>query len=92
MLIAFANTAREHKLNYQEKVLFMAQDIDQTAVLMCYIQLSLLGCNAIVIRGNSLVRPGFHPENDIWVTPMFYLNQWRFGDLLRNVVRRRGVE
>lgn len=60
MLIAFANVAREHKLNYQRDVLFVAQDIDQTAALMCYIQLSLLGCPAVVIVGDSLAKPGFH--------------------------------
>ncbi|MBO5386870.1 MAG: N-6 DNA methylase [Lachnospiraceae bacterium] len=80
MLIAFANTCIEHKLNYQQKVLFVAQDIDKTAVLMCYIQLALLGCNAIVICGDSLAKPGLHPDNDVWITPFYYLNQWRFND------------
>jgi hypothetical protein len=80
MLIAFANVAREHKLNYQRDVLFVAQDIDQTAALMCYIQLSLLGCPAVVIVGDSLAKPGFHPDNEVWYTPMFYLNHHRFAD------------
>jgi len=80
MLIAFANSCVQHKLNYQQRVLFIAQDIDQTAVLMCYIQLSLLGCNAVVIRGDSLAKPGPHPDNDIWITPFYYLNKWRFSD------------
>lgn len=80
MLIAFANTALKHKVNYQEKVLFVAQDIDLTATLMCYIQLSLLGCNAVVIRGDSLAKPGLHKDNDIWLTPMYFLNRRRFKD------------
>ena len=42
LLIAYANAAKKHGINYQKDVLFMAQDIDQTAALMCYIQLSLL--------------------------------------------------
>lgn len=78
MLIAFANVAREHNLNYQRDVLFMAQDIDRTAALMCYIQLSLLGCPAIVIVGDSLAKPGFHPDNEVWYTPLFYLQHRRF--------------
>lgn len=78
LLIAFANSAREHGLNYQEKVLFVAQDIDATAAKMCYIQLSLLGCSACVIIGDSLVKPGFHPDNEVYYTPMYYLNAWRF--------------
>lgn len=78
LLIAFANSAREHGFNYQEKVLFVAQDIDATAAKMCYIQLSLLGCSACVIIGDSLVKPGFHPDNEVYYTPMYYMNAWRF--------------
>lgn len=80
MLIAFANVALKHKINYQQKVLFVAQDIDLTATLMCYIQLSLLGCNAVVIRGDSLAKPGLHKDNDIWLTPMYFINHRRFKD------------
>ena len=80
MLIAFANVALKHKVNYQQKVLFVAQDIDLTAVLMCYIQLSLLGCSAIVIRGDSLAKPGFHKDNDVWITVMYYMNRYKFND------------
>ena len=52
MLIAFANVAKKHGINYQKQVLFIAQDIDRTAAMMCYIQLSLLGCPAIVAVGD----------------------------------------
>ncbi|MDE7247811.1 MAG: N-6 DNA methylase [Lachnospiraceae bacterium] len=78
MLIAFANVAKKHGINYQKQVLFVAQDIDRTAAMMCYIQLSLLGCPAIVIIGDSLAKPFLHPDNEAWYTPFFYLNQRRF--------------
>lgn len=78
MLIAFANVAKAHGINFQKEVLFFAQDIDLTAALMCYVQLSILGCPAIVIVGDSLVKPDFHPDNEIWYTPFYYLNHWRF--------------
>lgn len=78
LLIAFANSAKAHGVNYQEKVLFVAQDIDATAAKMCYIQLTLLGCSACVIIGDSLVKPGFHPDNEVYYTPMYFLNSWRF--------------
>ena len=81
MLIAFANVAKKHKINFQTEVLFFAQDIDLTAALMCYIQLSVLGCSAFVIVGDSLAKPGFHPDNQVWCTPMYYMNQWRFRDV-----------
>jgi len=78
MLIAFANVADKKGLDYQKQVLFVAQDIDRTAALMCYVQLSLLGCQAIVIVGDSLAKPGMHPDNEIWYTPMYCLNAWRY--------------
>lgn len=78
MLIAFANMARAHGINYQKEVLFFGQDIDLTAALMCYVQLSIWGCPAIVIVGDSLVKPDFHPDNDVWYTPFYCLNHWRF--------------
>ena len=78
MLIAFANVSREQGINFQQKVLFVAQDIDVTATRMCYLQLADLGCPAIVICGDSLAKPGFHPDNNVWYTPFYYLNEWRF--------------
>lgn len=78
MLIAFANVARKHGINYQKHVLFVAQDIDRTAAMMCYIQLSLLGCPAVVAIGDSLAKPFPHPDNEVWCTLFYYLNQWRF--------------
>lgn len=78
MLIAFANVARKHGINYQKHVLFVAQDIDRTAAMMCYIQMSLLGCPAIVVIGDSLAKPFLHPDNEVWYTLFYYLNHWRF--------------
>jgi hypothetical protein len=78
MLIGFANVARKRGINYQEKVLFVAQDIDRAVAMMCYIQLSLLGCPAIVIVGDSLASPGLQSDNETWYTPMYHLNAWRF--------------
>ena len=78
LLIAFANAAKCHGINYQTDVLFVAQDIDQTAALMCYIQLSLLGCPAIIIVGDSLLKPDFHPDNSFWLTPFYQLQREKF--------------
>lgn len=91
MLIAFANVAKAHGLDYQREVLFVAQDIDQTAALMCYIQLSLLGCPAIIIVGNSLSKPGFHPDNQIWYTPFFYLQYWKFKSFFEDEGEKEGI-
>ena len=81
LLIAFANEARKAKIDFQNRVIFVAQDLDFTAAVMCYIQLSLLGCKAIVKVGNSLTDP-FVPADlegkDVWYTPMYTC-----GNLLR---------
>lgn len=78
MLIAFANVARKQGINYQKHVLFVAQDIDRTAAMMCYIQMSLLGCPAIVVIGDSLAKPFPNPDNEVWYTLFYHLNHWRF--------------
>lgn len=74
LLIAFANEAMKAHIDFQSRVLFVAQDIDYVAGLMCYIQLSLLGCKAIVKIGNSLTDPfvGSDMETDsVWLSPMY---------------------
>ena len=65
--------------------LFVAQDIDRTAALMCYIQLALLGCAGYVVVGNSLVdpvaghqlTPATAPKQEVWYLPMFYHWTWQ---------------
>lgn len=73
LLIACANEAKKRGINYQEEIVFYAQDIDRIAALMCYIQLSLLGCKAFIKIGNSLTDPLTKNESldeNIWLTPM----------------------
>ena len=70
----------------EEKVLFVAQDIDYTVGLMCYIQLSLMGCAGYVVIGDTLINPctaydkkGLLPAGDperIWFTPLFSDGIW----------------
>lgn len=81
-LIAGIHTARKQlekaNLNYQNHLLVVAQDIDETVALMCYIQLSLLGVAGYVKVGNSLTEP--MTDNDdkenYWFTPMYFSNVW----------------
>jgi len=85
MLIAFAQACRTRKINYQQNVLFAAQDIDRVVAQMCYIQLSLLGCAGYVIVGNSLTKPmvgnvlmpSVDPDCELWLTPMMFSKPWR---------------
>lgn len=88
LLIAFANEARKAKIDFQNRVVFVAQDLDFTAAMMCYIQLSLLGCKAVVKIGNSLTDP-FVPADlegsNVWYTPMYTCgNLFRFISVMNN--------
>jgi len=81
-LISAANTLRSMGINYQQCALFIGQDIDYTVGLMCYIQLSLLGCAGYVHIGNTLTDPMTGPvlygdgKDATWYTPMFFAERW----------------
>ena len=83
-LIAAMEVLRNAGVNYQQRCMFIAQDIDQTTALMCYIQLSLLGCAAIVRVDNTLTTPftgnallGGDPSDNNWYSPMFFSDVWQ---------------
>ena len=81
-LIAGIHVARKRlekaHINYQNHVLVIAQDIDKTVALMCYIQLSLLGVAGYVKVGNSLIEPMTDNNNkeNCWYTPMYFSPVW----------------
>lgn len=85
LLVAFANACLAKNINYQQHVLFVAQDVDQLAGMMCYIQLSLLGCAGYVVVQNTLTNPvtcydarGLLPKDNgnIWYMPMYFNDRW----------------
>lgn len=80
LLIAFANEAMRQGVNYQREIEFVAQDIDFTAAMMCYIQLSLIGCAGYVIVGNTLTTPPTEPlsNQNVWYTPLYFLDVWHW--------------
>lgn len=53
--IAFCNALKEQGINYQEKALVFAQDNDELCFYMTYIQLSLIGCPAVVELKDTLL-------------------------------------
>jgi hypothetical protein len=92
-LIAAANTMKQAKHNFQNHVLFVGQDIDRITGMMCYIQLSLLGCAGYVCVANTLTNPlTGHPlfpnenaEQELWYTPMFQSNVWTIRRMLKSM-------
>ena len=61
MILAVAKELHERGINYQKKLRVVAQDLDWKGVYMCYVQLSLLGINAICVQGDTLADP-YDPE------------------------------
>lgn len=90
LLVAARNYMQNHpcgSLPGHQQALFVAQDLDRTAGLMCYLQLSLLGCAGYVVIGDTMANPavglgasGVLPiekeGQDIWCMPMFHDRIW----------------
>ena len=74
MIIAAADSLLDEKINYQQHMHAVAQDIDLVAVHMAYIQLSLLHVPAVVIHGNSLAME----TRSIWLTPAHVMGGWKY--------------
>jgi hypothetical protein len=74
MLIGFFNAVRDAGFNPQTQALFSGTVVDFDAVMMSYVQCSVLGMSAIIRHGNSLLLK-------LWKTfstPTYKLNRWRF--------------
>ena len=85
LLIAARNEFESKHFGYRQ-TLFVCQDIDHVAGLMCYIQLSLLGCAGYVVIADSICNPicGASPllpvikdDQDFWFMPMIYDEVWQ---------------
>ena len=72
MIIAAAMELKSKGMNYQDKLEVVAQDLDWNCVYMCYVQLSLLGINAVVVQGDTLHEPHDKdvPKQRVMATPM----------------------
>lgn len=79
MIVAFAESMRLDNRNYQTDLRVICNDLDFDAVRMCYIQLSLLGIDAVVYQKNTLA-PLDDPPGEIWFTPMHVFNKIRQKD------------
>jgi len=71
-LIAVVDELVSQGHNPSTDVYMVAQDVDQLASYMCYIQLSLCGVAAKIVHGNTLSGEIFSE----WYTPVYFLNGW----------------
>lgn len=74
MVIALAEEMHVAKINYQQHLHVVAQDLDLKAVHMAYVQLSLLHIPAVVIHGNTLALE----ELSHWLTPAHIMGGWEW--------------
>ena len=73
MIIAACKVLHESGFDFQRRLKVIAQDFDWKGVYMTYLQLSLIGCNALVVQGDTLISP-YDPkitdQSHIMRTPM----------------------
>lgn len=77
MIIELCTALQRRGINYQKMVKVVAQDLDWKGVYMCYVQLSLMGVNAIVVQGDTLANPYHVTEtspHNIFYTPMYMIS------------------
>ena len=72
-LIAARNALDLDGIGYRQ-AFFVGQDIDRTAAMMCYIQLSLLGCAGYVVIADTLIHPLTGPL--LWPNLTEYQDAW----------------
>ena len=72
MVIALCEFIRNNEIAFQERLRGVAQDVDSVTAYMCYIQLSLIGCPAHVIIGNTLTMEC----REKFVTPFAAMQGW----------------
>lgn len=72
LLLASVDCLARRGVNPSEQLVIQASDLDITCVQMTYIQLSLYGVPAVVIRGDVLTLK----EYDRWYTPAYLLGKW----------------
>ncbi len=57
MIIAFARAMDDQGINYCKCLKVIAQDLDWKGVYMTFVQLPLLGIDAVVVQGDTLAEP-----------------------------------
>lgn len=74
MVLAFVKVMLSHGHDPAKRLWVQCQDVDRTAALMCYLQLSLWNVPAAVIVGNTLAME----VREVFYTPAHYLGLWEY--------------
>lgn len=73
LLLGAAQYLNENKIDYRNKMLVEAQDVDFICFCMAYIQLSLYNIPGRVILGNTLL----NEKRKVFYTPEFFIGKWK---------------
>ena len=75
LLLAVLEHLTEQKINYTDKVLIYANDVDKHCVNMCYLQLSFSGAVAVIKQQNTITQA---VVGETFITPAFALQYGKF--------------
>lgn len=93
LLIALAGKLLKMGINYQERCLFVGQELDIVTACSAYIQFSMLGMPGVVICGDTLKEPLtenpllIQSASNVWKMPLYYGEVWKCRRL-ENVMKR----
>ena len=80
-MLGLANRLLELGYNPQQHLFIMCGDLDRKSCYMAYLQLAMAGIGAIVKIQDALesdvIKDSINPI-DVWVTPSFYMNGWKY--------------
>ncbi len=74
IIVATAETLKEHGINYTNNAVFVANDIDRNCALMCYLQTSWAALPAVVLHQDTITQKTW----DKFITPAFILQYPKF--------------
>ena len=74
MVLAFVDVMLSYEHNPAQRLWVQCQDVDRTAALMCYIQLTLWNVPGVVIVGNTLMLEA----REMFYTPAHCLGLWGY--------------
>lgn len=74
IIVATAETLKEHGINYTNNAVFVANDIDRNCALMCYLQTSWAAMPAVILHQDTITQMTW----DKFITPAFALQYSKF--------------
>lgn len=83
LLIAAAERMLDFGINYQQKCIFIGQELGFTTACSAYIQMCMLGMPGAIICGDTLRQPCeqnlpfIEPDERTWITPAYFSDEWK---------------